>query len=312
MDYLIHFWEISGYVNINRKSKNRLKQKIISKSSLNKFSNCLSITNMSLYNFLNKNNSFIRIKNFVGILDNLNLNKSDFEKEIILFRDTSSKKAYNLNFPYYFSAIDMRIVGVLFGDGNIHKKNNMARWIQKDVSPLKNLFKNVYGIDMFEHTNNMQITIPAFFIKFASKILFLSPIELASHKIFKSSLKLPKEYRLALLIAVIEDEGNIDVNNYGGILIRISSKEGIYFIKKLSESLNYKTSNITSYANNGSFGKKKMYRLSILSEGIKLLGKDLIEFEKKFGICSSFWKKRNAFFQKWKISNKKIYVSKVF
>ncbi len=300
-NFKINFWDIQGYINVNPNFKKQIKQKILSRTSINKFATKTNTTSMSLYLFLNNENNFIRIRNLIRILDLLKIPKSLAEKNIIFYRDTSSKEAFKISFPYHFSPIDMRIIGLLFGDGNIHKKNGMARWIQKDTTPLKKLIEKSLNIRIKAHTNEMQVTIPAFLTKIATKVLDLEQLELACSKIIEKSLKLPNDYKLALLLAIIEDEGNIDVKNYGGVSIRISSERGIKNVKEICNSLNYKTSNIKKYQNNGNFGNNIMYKLNIPSEGIEKLGFDLINFEKKYGLESSLWKKRNSFFQRWNI-----------
>jgi len=299
-NFKINFWNLQGYVNVNPNFKKQIKQKILSESSINKFSTRTNMTSMSLYLFLNKEDTFIRIRNLIQILDLLKISKDLAEKNILFYRDTSGKKPFKINFPYNFSPIDMRVVGVLFGDGNVHKENKMARWIQEDVTPLKDLLKVLLNEEIKDHTNSTQITIPAFFTKVAAEVLNLKQTELASSKIIENSLKLPKDYQLALLLAIIEDEGNIDVNNYGGVSIRISSKKGSRFIKGICDSLGYKTSNIKRYHNVG-FNDKMMYKIVILSKGIEKLGEDIIGFEKKYGLEASLWKKRDSFFKRWKI-----------
>lgn len=254
---------------------------------------------MSLYHFLNHKENFIRIKNFVEILNVLKISLKFAEKYISFYRDTCSKEPFKIKFPYYFTPIDMRIISVLFGDGNVHKENNLARWIQKDVAPLKRLIEHSLKTQI--KTNGTQITIPAFFIKVAAKSLNLKKIEFNSTKFIKRSLELPKDYRLALLLALIEDEGNIDVKNYGGVSLRLSSKQGIYLISQLCASLGYKTSKISKYQNKGSFGDNIMYKMCVLSEGIEKIGFDVLNFEKEYSLLASLWTKRESLYNRWKI-----------
>ena len=298
----IHFWDIPGYININFETKKMILEKILQKYSISAFAKKLNISNVGVSYFLKNKNSFMKIKNLLNLIKCLKISKIDIEKNIIAYRDTSSKDPFFLNFPYYLSPLHMRVVGVLVGDGNVHKTNHMMRWIQKDPVPLKNLMKIILGDDVVFNIHDTQIVIPAFFGKILCHSLSLNLSFLASEKLIEKSLNLDKDYSLVLLIAIIEDEGNIDAKNCGGINIRMASKEIIYAIEKLCDYLGYKTSQIIFYKNNGTFStnnKKLMYKIQILSDGIKKLGYDLIKLKKKYGKEIGLWKKEDQFFRRW-------------
>lgn len=228
---------------------------------------------MSLASFLKKEKSFIRIVNLLEILKNLQMSKYEIEKEIIGYKDTSSKESFFIKFPYVLSPLHIRVVGVLIGDGHIHKTTNLARWIQKDTTPLKKLIESVLEKQIYSNKEEMQVVIPAFFSKIICHALSLKFCSLATEEFIVKCLNLPKDYGLALLIALIEDEGNIDVKNCGGIDIRMGSKKIIFAIKSLCDYLRYKTSNTIPYKNKGSFGEGGlMYRIKINAEGIGRLG----------------------------------------
>jgi len=306
----INFWNIQGYVNIDVKTKEIILNKILQKYSINGFAKKLKISGVSISYFLRNEGSFIRINNLLDMIKCLKISKHEMEKNIIGYKDTSSKKPFSIKFPYHLSPLHMRIGGVLIGDGNVNKTTGMMRWIQKDPIPLKKLMKIILGDAVVSKIHDSQIVIPAFFGKILCYSLNLNPPLLASEKLIEKSLNLGKDYSIALLIAIIEDEGNIDAKNYGGINIRMSSKEIIHAIKKLCDYLGYKTSKITFYENNGNFigknGKKLMYKIKILSEGIKEMGNDLIKLEKKYGKQIGFWKKEDQFIKRWKTcTNKK-------
>ncbi|MFH1503756.1 MAG: hypothetical protein ABIE36_03805 [Candidatus Diapherotrites archaeon] len=302
----VHYWNLSGYVNIKPETKKFLLEKILQQSSINAFSKRLKTSVVSLNYFLKNKDSFTRINNLLDILSKLKIFRLKIESDIIAYRDTSSKGPFFIKFPYYLSPVDVRIGGVLIGDGNISKSTNLMRWIQKDPTPLKNLIKVRLGKNEDFKIKNSQIVIPAFFGKILCYSLDLELNSLASEKFIERVIKLPKDYCLALLIALIEDEGNIDSKNYGCINIRMSSKEIITAIKKLCDSLNYKSSQIRSYYNNGYLGDNLMYKLTILSDGIKKLGYDLSKLEKKYGKEIGFWKKREQFIRRFETcTNKK-------
>lgn len=297
----VHFWDIPGYVNLSANIKKAILKRMLSKYSIHNFSKNLKISNVSISHFLNNKNCLIRISNLADIISKLKISKQIIEKNIIEYKDTSSKKSFFIRFPYFLSPLDIRIGGVLIGDGNIHKITGMTRWIQKDVTPLKNLIENLLRNVLLIHTKNSQITIPAFFRKILCHSLSLKIAELNSEKFIEKCLELPKDYCLALLVSIIEDEGNIDSKNFGVIRIRMSSKEKIFAIEKLCNHLCYKTSDVISYKNKGNFGDNLMYNISILSDGIKKLGFDLLKLETNYGKEIGFWKKKNNFTERWKI-----------
>jgi hypothetical protein len=302
----VHFWNISGYVNIDIKTKSLIFEKILRRFSINEFAKKTGITNVSIGHFLKSKDSFMRISNLLSILNILKIPKKDVEIRILNYRDSSSKHPFPIKFPYYISPLDIRVVGVLIGDGNIHMSTGVMRWIQKDVSPLKNLIEELCMVKLSSHTNNTQITIPAFFGKILSHSLKLNLNQLNSEKFIERCLELPKVYSLSLLIAIIEDEGNIDSKNFSSINIRMSSKEKIIAIKKLCDHLSYKTSQIKDYKNSGAFGEYPMYKICILSDGIKKFGYDLTKLRAKYGRNIGFWKKENDFIKRWSIcTNKK-------
>lgn len=302
----VHYWNISSYINIDSKTKKFLLEKILQKSSINAFSKKLKTSGVSLSYFLKNKDSFIRINNLLDILSKLKVSKLRMEPNIIAYRDTSSKEPFFIKFPYYLSPLDVRIGGVLIGDGNISKSTGLMRWIQKDPTPLKNLIKIRLGENESFKIKNSQIVIPAFFGKILCYSLDLELNSLANEKFIEKIIKLPRDYCLALLIALIEDEGNIDSKNYGCINIRMSSKEIVVAIKNLCDYLNYKSSQIRSYYNNGYSGNNPMYKLTILSDGIKKLGYDLSKLEKKYGEEIGFWKKKEQFIRRFETcTNKK-------
>jgi len=296
----INFENLDGFVNLNKNFKGSIRKKILSNLPIYKFADKVGITAVHIGYFLNNHHSFISIEYLIKILKELEISFKKAEKNIIGYRDCNSKIIYKIKFPYYFNPIDMRIIGVLIGDGNVHKTNKMLRWIQKDVSPLKKLVSLKINYNKINKKKSMQFVIPAFFRKIACHSLDLKPTELGTYKFIQRSINLSKNYKLALLISLIEDESNIDPKNYGGINIRMSDKRIMNSIKELCDSLYYKTSKIIKYNNkNTAYGGNIMYKINILSEGIYKLGYDIKNFEKRFGKNASLWKKRDNFFKRW-------------
>jgi len=301
--FKINFWDIKCIVKVEVTLKDIIRKAIEKKYSINNFSKKLSISSMSLYQFLNNKRSMIRTKHLYEICSTLKLDPQKLQKYIIGYKDTNGRNIiYKIHFPYRFTPKDMRVVACVVGDGTMSRNGISARWIQKDILPLAHLLKNKLGYNPESYTDINyinQISIPSFFIKSFSHII--KEKDLSKKKILERSLKLPEKFKLALLIAIIEDEGNVFYRSHHPISIRMSNLEYLNYIKKLCDSLNYKTSEITMYSNFATFGNNKMYSLHILSDGIKKLGYDILEFENKYGKRYGLWKKRENFFKRWRL-----------
>ena len=144
----------------------------------------------------------------------------------------------------------MRIISCMVGDGNISKESK-ARWIQKDITPLKIIIDKHLGINSTFHrdANNIyQLAIPSIYGKIFSNATKIK--KLSEKEILEKSLKLSKDFRISLLISLIEDEANIDYKSHIPIKIRLSNKDYLEIIKNLCDSLNYDTSSIKKYTNN--------------------------------------------------------------
>ncbi len=288
----IHFSEINGYVNLSQNYKKFINSKIKKKfGSYVKCSKYLPITSMSLGSFLNKSKNFIRIKHLCVLLKQLNISQRLIENNIIAFKDAPGGNILQIKFPIIFNPIHIRIISCLIGDGNIHKTNYMMRWIQKDVTPMITLIEKLTSIKPKAHTENWQVTIPALFRKITCKTLLLNSFDLATTKIITQILKLQKEVRIAFLLGIIEDEATIDWKHHGGIDIRMSNKKTILALKLLTDSLNYNTSEITKLKNKGGFKEGTLYRIKILSKGIRTFANDISVLTSKYGPEIGLWTK---------------------
>ncbi len=146
--HFIHVWEIKGFVNIDKKFKDIIKDFLLMKyGSYQKSSFVISkITGTSISNFLRNKESFIRISNLLRLTNAINIPKDIVEKQIIAYRDHNSQPPYYISFPYKFTPLVLRIIAHIPGDGNI-RKDGLSRWVQKDTKPMQDLLKKIRNIN---------------------------------------------------------------------------------------------------------------------------------------------------------------------
>ena len=289
----IHVWEIEGFINIEKKFKESIKNQLLLKySSYQKTSRIIGkITGASLSYFLRKENSYMRINNLFRLTNALKIPKNVVERKIIKYRDHGAQQPFSIRFPFKINPLIIRVIAHIPGDGNI-RKDGFARWIQKDTRPMKILLKKL-GFPI-KISKSRSVCIPRFLVKVICVSLNLQPRDLNSSKLIETIMKLPRHYQVQTILALIEDEATIDVNHYGIINIRLTKKYLIEPYGKLCDSLGYKRSNIIKKSNTG-FGKGSIiYQFGIYAEGIRKLNKDYKVIIRNFGNIGGLWKKDNT------------------
>jgi len=291
----VHVWEIKGLVNIDKKFKDTIKNQLLLKyGSYEKTSLIVGkATGVTISYFLRNKESFMRISNLFRLTNSLDISSNVVETHIIAYRDHNAQPSFYISFPYKFNPLVLRIIAHIPGDGNI-RKDGMARWIQNDTKCMKILLKKL-GFPI-KPSKSKSVCIPRFLVKVNCLILGLQPGELNSSKLIKKVIKLPRQYKVQTILALIEDEATIDAKNYGTINIRLADKDLIKSYAKLCDSLDYKRSNIIGRSNTG-FGKDGsiIYKIGILAEGIRSLNIDYNATVNKFGKIGGLWKKDTAF-----------------
>lgn len=296
---IVHVWGIKGFVNINKKFKDFIKNQLLLKyGSYQKTSLVISkITGMQISYFLRNEGSFMRISNLFRLTNSINISKNIVEKNIIEYRDHNSQQSIYPKFPFKFNPLVLRIIAHIPGDGNI-RKDGVTRWIQNNTKNMRLLLKKL-GFPT-NQTKSKSICIPRFLVKVNCFVLGLKYLDLNSYKLINKILKLPRQYKIQTILALIEDEATIDVKNYGVINIRLANKDLITSYTKLCDSLGYRRSDIIEKSNSG-FGKGAIiYQFGILADGIRKLNIDYNETVNKYSKLGGLWKKDNAFKQRCK------------
>lgn len=226
-----------------------------------------NITGVTISVFLRNEAVFMRIYHLFRLTDSIDIPKSEVEKHIDSFKDYVNGTIFNANFPIKFTPLLLRVIAHMVGDGST--SSNMLRWIQLDVSPLQNLIKQILGVDIKESCK-YQLTIPAFLGKIICTALNINSKDIKSPLFIEKVTKLPRPFKIQLLLAIIDDEGTIEENS---INIRMADKKLLSSIRELTESLNLDVSKIGESINNGSFGNKKskIFRFRIRADGLNRL-----------------------------------------
>ena len=232
-----------------------------------------------------------RIYNWIKIFELLNLDLNEIEEHIIKVAD---KKIYDINFPYKVSPLLIRLAAHIIGDGGFY--NNSGRWIQKDVEPIVNLQKQILGIsgNKSRNENNVeQVAIMSFYTKLVCAALKIERNQLRSTDFIKSCMKLPREYQVQVVAAIIEDESRIEAKS-GSIQIAMKNFEIVNSFAELMDNLDYDRSNVLKIKNKSFNSDEESYLFSV---HLRVLGahkfyNDLKLAMDKYGKLAGLWKKQ--------------------
>lgn len=306
----LDIWNTDFRVIISINMINKIKQKILVKGGPIKLHESTFITPTIYYRLLNGKG--IKINNYQQIIDFLNINKQEAEKEIIGLTYRGSKSIY----PYIkeFSPLLFRIICHIIGDGSLASKNT-ARYIQHKSNSewFKNLIKNEIGLlpkisNCSGSKNCDLITIPAYFARLAKYLLNLDIKLIKSPESIKKFLELPVEYRLQFLSAFIVDEGYIRYKKGRSCIISQNNKQFLEAVSDILDSLDYKHSAIKEEHSKKGF---IIYRLNIYSQGVLQFHKDINKLIEKYGIYAGLWHKQNSLDEYVKTMNKDLKYTKI-
>lgn len=303
----LNIWDTDFRVSISNKMINKVKQQIIKKGNPTKLYKSTSITPIVYYRLLNGKGT--AIKNYQQIINFLNINKREAEKEIIGLTYNGGKFTY----PHIkkFNPLLFRIICHIIGDGNI-SCNNTCRWIQHKSNShwLSELIKKEIGFlpTITKKENCNAITISAYFSKLLQYMMNIDIKLIKDPKTIKTFLRLSKEYRLQFLAAFIVDEGHIRYKKARSCIISQSNKEFLKVVSSILNSLNYQHSEIKEEISKKGF---VVYRLNIYSTGMLQFYKDINNLVKKYGIYAGLWHKQNSLNQYIKTLNKNIKYTKL-
>jgi len=286
--------DLSNYsylgIKVDRELANDIKNKLKLKfSSIEKASQLIDVSGFTIREIEKRN---IRLYTWNKILESLDMSLDDIESHVVSVCD---KIIYNIRFPYKITPLHMRLLSHIIGDGNYSEGS--AYWIQKDVEPIIQLQKTLFGISgkRIIRPNVGCVSIRSFYIKLICTAIKLKRNEIKSKNFFDICLTLPKFYKIEAIAAILEDESKIQSES-GTIRISLKEKKLIEGIARLFDSLDYERSKIKKIKNNGSFKSDSfLYSVFLRILGSHKFDKDLQTVCKKYGELANLWKKKEAF-----------------
>ena len=289
----VHAWEIPGYIKVDEELKelvrNNLKKNY---GSFNKAVSSLKLCSNYHHRLLDKCHK--KSETLFNLTDATKIPKNLVEKHIISWKDSKRdlpKGGYKINFPINITPAHTRVISHLIGDGTTSVTDT---WVQKEVEPLERLLKKLLKTGLGkrkQHSAAKVITIPKFFKKIYCKVLSISSNKFNKKILFKKCLELPKEHRIQVLTAIIEDEGTINGSN---IIVRMKDKEIMEGVRDLIISLGYEGSNLFKQNARSGYSNKRgmLYGITINSLGSKKYIKDMITIENQYGSELGLWTKK--------------------
>lgn len=232
-----------------------------------------------------------RVYHWKKILIFLDIDINEFEKHVV---SIANWRKYNIKFPYYVSPLLIRLVAHTIGDGGFY--DGTAVWVQKNVAPIINLQKQLLGVHGnvvnchgVEHTSIM-----ALYIKLACVVLSIQENEVASAKFIRACMKLPKDYKVEVLAALIEDEGSIRSKS-GLTLIVMKDYNIVKALAELMDDLGYDRSEIIKTKHRGSFSPNPngfFYGVHLRILGAHKFYRDITKIMNEHGELAGLWKKQ--------------------
>jgi hypothetical protein len=290
LNNFVHAWELPIYVRLKKKFAKEIEKLILSNFSFSEFSRNTRMARNKIYAICrrsNKENAFTNVRDLYKVTDSLGLNRAEVEEQIEFIRDWNNSYTYKVNFPLYISPLHMRVVSHIVGDGSY---SSAARWKQSNPTPMIKLIYTLTGRLMKK--NSGSVTIPRFLVRAVCSCLGIHEKKSNSHEFVQASLKMPKEYRIEVLAAIVLDEGSV----HDTIVIRMKDREIMKTVCNLIDSLGYDRSMLASYRAkkkfNGYEWEVKMWRVRIHVLGMAKFLKDLKSLVRKYGELAGLWRKQ--------------------
>jgi len=233
----------------------------------------------------------VRVFNWKKILSLLDIHPNEIEKYVVHISD---RKNYHIRFPYSVSPLLIRLAAHTIGDGGYY---GGARWIQKDTDPIIDLQRQLLGVSgkkVFCKNNVEQVAISDFYIKLACASINIERSQVCSEHLIKNCMGLPKDYKVQILAALIEDESKIQPKS-GVVRIAMKNYRIIESLAKIMDNLGYDRSRIIKIKNNGTYSNNKnnfLYNLNLRILGSHKFYNDLNEAINKYGKLAGLWKKQ--------------------
>lgn len=233
-----------------------------------------------------------RLYNWKKILNLLDINLNEIEKHIV---GVSYKNIYKIKFPYSISPLLIRLAAHTIGDGGFYIHN--ARWVQKNVDPIIDLQKQLlgfFGSKTVSKSKVEQVSIMSFYIILACTSINIKRNEVCSENFIKACMNLPKEYKVQVLAALIEDEGSIHPKG-SKMSIGMKDYKIMNSLAELMDDLGYERSTIKKIKSTGFHSDDEyifMYTLNLRILGAHKFCNDLNEAITKYGKLAGLWKKQ--------------------
>jgi len=306
--FIIHAWEIDGFVKVSSGFTEYIYELIISKFvSVNKFSKICGINRKAIEGVCQRNKNhkgFIKTFRLFRLTDYLKINRKYVEKQIEFYADSKTggyNRIYKINFPLIVTPLVFRLVAHVIGDGTI--SSGSLRYSQQSTKYIRRLSENIVKpinrlpkstvFNKDKSFKEEQFTIPMFLGKCVFSILKINKNQIKSKQFIEKCLKLPKDFRVQILAAIIVDEGSIE-----GKTIRMKDKKIMDAICKLIDSLEYKRGKLTSTSRILTYKEKfyeaKLYTIQLWAEGLRDFLNDINSCIRRYGHSASLWNKQKA------------------
>ena len=294
----VHAWNIKGYVKLDKFMKNLVRKNLREiHGSLRKAEIKMGLSD---YHHRKLDKKYTRTDIlFNKIAKHAKIDWFLIEKHIVSWKDTMNQESkggvFNkIKFPLILNPEYIRLVSHIIGDGNL--QNNLdyisMEWCQNDTTNLRLLIKRLFNKDSL-NKNKKRVSIPSLPLKVVCSALNINYGSVTKEEILKKSLNLPKEHKVQVLAAVIEDEGSAGKNQ---LIVRMSNKKIIELVKRIVNSLGYEGTILRKYYYFSKYHHKKVpiWHFNLNISGIQKFNKDLLEAEKKSSYILNLWEKKKA------------------
>lgn len=227
---------------------------------------------------------FIPLQILIGICSHLEIPLKELEQSILAYRTKGGRSViYNPILPVKVNPIFSMLVAHIIGDGNcvkLHGREMYFNYRQYDKKILSFFIKKigrVFGDIKFNENyffSLKRVYLPTIISLILGNYYSLKPENFLSDRAFipQKMFTLPREHLLAVLIALIIDEGTIGSSE---IVIGLYNKKLIDDLGKVCKKLCYECS-----IGKGKNGKRHF--LYILSNGTKKFWKDYLSLKRKY------------------------------
>src|SRR3989344_6536142 len=287
-NFTVHIWKIRGYIKVDRYLRELIRKKLKDKcGSLRKAEIKYGFSD---YHHRRLDRKFTKIDILFKLTNICKLSKYEVEKHILKWIPYSNSRQFEIKFPAKVIPLHFRIAASVIGDGTISRVegHTFFVWSQKETKRMEELQRLLLKTNFKKRGD--KITIPTIIMQLVSNALDMQIKDFSKENFLKKCILLPKEYRLQVLTAIIEDEGSFDKNR---LLIRMSDKNIMDLVCDLIDSLNYDRTKLREYTEKSKYSDKNilMYRTEMNIRGLKKFNEDLEAMKQKYSYLAGLWRK---------------------